>query len=276
MVALKRLQKQRISRAFQKWTEVCTYLRAELRLQRDRTIRLVRRYVSRWIRSHLLSAFRSWQIFVHKKVEQTQMCRRVINGWLRRYIRASFLKWHDFTETQRRNRLLLLRVIQRMKMRKVSAAWNVWVDRCRDSRKRLLRAFLQTRVSYLYRRCALQRAMIALLRRANARIRSSNSDSEELREIVRQNVVKQLIVHLRHSHRYTMKEAFHRLHVHWHSRVLKSTEDVKMKRLAALKRFQRKHHISVPKPPEGRRSGDGDGSESPQRRRRRSLLLDHY
>eukprot|EP00938_MAST-03A_sp_MAST-3A-sp1_P007078 g7078.t1 len=162
-----------------------------------------------------------------------------------------------------------------MKMRKVSAAWNVWIARCRDSRKRLLRAFLQTRVSYLYRRCALQRAMIALLRRANARIRSSNSNSEELREIVRSNIVKQLIVHLRHSHRYTLKEAFHRLHVHWHSRVLKSTEDVKMKRLAALKRFQSKHHITVPKSPEGqRRSSDGSGS--PQRRRRRSLLLDHH
>ena len=94
--------------------------------------------------------------------------------------------------------------------------------------------------------------------------------------MVRSNIVKQLLVHLRHSHRYTLKEAFHRLHVHWHSRVLKSSEDVKMKRLAALKRFQRKHHISVSSKSLEKSSDGGSGvanDSSSDRRRRRSLLL---
>ena len=273
MIALKRLQKQRISRSFQKWCQVCTYVR----MHRDRTIRLVRRYVSRWIRSRLLTSFRTWQNVVHAHVEQSRVCRHVIKGWIRRRIRGAFLKWHDFTETQRHNRLLLLRVIKRMTSRKVGAAWNVWISTCGDSRKKKLRAFLQIRVSYLYRRCTLQRAMIALLRDANSRIRgSSNSSTEKLREMVRSNIVKQLLVHLRHSHRYTLKEAFHRLHVHWHSRVLKSSEDVKMKRLAALKRFQRKHHISVSSKSLEKSSDGGSGvanDSGSDRRRRRSLLL---
>ena len=269
-MALKRLQKQKLSRAFRKWHQVCNL--------QARTTRFVQRYVSRWIKSHLSRSFRTWIEFTRAQEERDYVARRAILGWIRRHLRAAFLKWHEFLEKQKYNRNLLLKVIQRLRMRRVCAAWNVWIELCQSSHKTLLRTVLRCRVSYLYRRCALQRAVIQLLRDANSNIRNSKSttSSKELRDLIRANIVKQLIVHLRHSHRYTLKEAFHRLHVHWHSCVLKSTEAVKMKRLEALKRFQRKHHISL-SPGRGSGSTSSRGrrsiSSSPTRRRR-SLLHD--